>query len=149
MTLATAERWCAVPNGVDLILADHEAVKDLFSQFDETHDERLVSRVIDALKAHDGAEQAALYPMAWNILNDPSLNQRCEVAHSRITAQIETVAILEGELQIAAFQALRDLVIEHLDDEERTMLAALSETANPQQLDVLGARILRAKQYAG
>ena len=138
-----------MPNGVDLILADHEVLKGLFSQFDETHDVRLIGQVTAALKALDDAEHAALYPMAWNILTDPNLNQRCEIAHSRIRDQIDVVVLLHGEPLIAAFRVLRDLVIEHVADEDGNMLAALSERASPQQLDVLGARILRAKQHVG
>lgn len=137
-----------MPNGVDLILADHQAVRGLFAQFDETGNASSMREAFRALTAHDDAEHAALYPMAWTILGDPILNQRCQVAHSRMRTKIEAMLLLQGERLIDEFRVLRDLVTEHFDDEERNMLAALSERASPQQLDVLGARILRARHFS-
>ncbi|MEY2554080.1 MAG: hypothetical protein QOC57_1940 [Ilumatobacteraceae bacterium] len=138
-----------MPKGIDLILADHATVKALFAEFDKTGEAGLIGQVIDALKAHDDAEHAALYPMAWSILNDGKLSQRCEIAHSRVKQQIELITGLEGQPLIDGFRVLRDLVLDHSADEVKHVLTAMAERETEQELDVLGARILRAKQRGG
>ena len=131
-------------NGIDLILADHQTVRGMFDQFDASHDVGLIRQVIDVLRAHDDVEQAALYPMVWTILGDGNLSQRYEIAHSRMRTQIDLISTVTGPPLIDAFRALRELATDHMAEEERDVLSVLSERANTQQLEVLGARILRA-----
>jgi predicted outer membrane lipoprotein len=138
-----------MPNGIDLILADHEMVKDLFARFDETRDGTIVGQVIDALTAHDQAEHAALYPLAALVGADAALLQRCELAHSLVKKQFDVITALEGAPLVDAFAVLRALVTEHVTDEERNLLPAIAAQASEQQLEGLGARILQAKQRVG
>jgi hemerythrin superfamily protein len=138
-----------MPNGIDLLLADHQLVNELFGEFDAKHDGATVGLIIAALKAHDEAEQAALYPFAADVLSDVALIERSSVAHSMVKKQIDMIAALEGEPLVAAVGVLRQLVTEHVEDEEQNLLPALAEVATPQQLEALGARILQAKQRGG
>jgi hypothetical protein len=138
-----------MPNGIDLLLADHQIVADLFAEFDESFDATVIGRVIDALTAHDAAEQAALYPFAASVLDDPDVIQRSETAHSLIKHQFDLIASLEGPPLVDAFAALRTLVTQHVADEEEHLFPALAERATAQQLEALGARILQAKQRGG
>jgi hemerythrin superfamily protein len=138
-----------MPNGIDLILADHEMVNALFAEFDAKQDGATIGLVIAALKAHDEAEQAALYPMAGMLLGDLDLIQRVEAAHSVIKKQFDLIATLEGEPLVLAFKELQQLVTEHVADEEKNVLLAMAEVATAQQLEALGARILQAKQRGG
>ena len=138
-----------MPSGIDLILADHEMVNELFAEFETKQDGATVGLIIAALKAHDEAEQAALYPFASSVLADVALLQRSAVAHSMVKKQFDAMAALEGAPLIAACSVLRELVTEHVDDEESKLLPALAEVATPQQLEALGARILQAKQRGG
>ena len=135
-----------MPNGIDLILSDHQTVKGLFDEFDQTHEAGLIGQVIGALKAHDDAEHAALYPMAWTIIGDGQLQQRCEIAHSRVKQQIESISGLEGQPLLDGFRELRRLVFDHVEDEEQNLLPALARPGTVQQLEILGARILHSKQ---
>ncbi|MCU1398700.1 MAG: hypothetical protein JWN62_1809 [Acidimicrobiales bacterium] len=138
-----------MPNGIDLILADHRKVEALFAAFAETADAGTIGLVIDALTAHDEAEQAALYPLAGAVLADPKMIERAGVAHSQVKKQIDVIKALEGQPLIDAFTVLHTIVASHVADEERTLLPALAEKASPQQLEGLGARILQAKQRVG
>jgi len=138
-----------MPSGIDLILADHEMVNELFAEFDANQDAATIGLVIAALKAHDEAEQAALYPMVGTLLGDLDLVQRSETAHSMIKKQFDLIATLEGPPLVAAFKELQQLVTAHVADEEKNLLPKLAETATPQQLEALGARILQAKQRGG
>ena len=138
-----------MPNGIDLILADHRRVHELFSQFAETHDGTLIGQVVDALHAHDGAEHAALYPLVEGLLHDDELAERLAAANSHIKKQIDLLVTLEGSPLIDAFLRLQTLVADHVNDEEKHVLPVLRERATPQQLETLGARISQAKQRVG
>jgi len=138
-----------MPAGIDLILADHEMVNALFDEFATKQDGATVGLIIAALTAHDEAEQAALYPFAGLVLGDPGLVERSANAHSLVKKQFDAIAALEGPPLTAAVEVLRELVAEHVADEETNLLPALAERATPLQLDALGARLLQAKQRGG
>ena len=138
-----------MPNGIDLILADHRSVDALFARFNDTADGTVIGQVICELKAHDDAEQAALYPMVGKILSDADMIMRSSAAHSAVKKQIDVVTTLEGPPLVEAFKVLRTIVQKHVADEEKNILPALGEAATPHQLEELGARILQAKQRVG
>ena len=138
-----------MPNGIDLILADHRFVDELFAAFAQSGEGPAVGQVIDALTAHDEAEHAALYPLASEVLRNAAAFERWEAAHAALKTQLDHVKAQEGAALVVAVDVLRALVEEHVRDEEKNLLPALREKATPQQLDALGARILQAKQRGG
>ena len=138
-----------MPDGIDLILADHERVNALFALFESTQDGAIIAQVMDALTAHDDAEQAALYPLAANVLGDTALMARWLGAHSRVKLQMDLIRHLEGPPLVAAFRTLEELIARHVQDEEQNLLPALRERATPGQLDGLAAHIEQAKQRGG
>jgi hypothetical protein len=138
-----------MPNGIELIIADHERVNELFSRFADSSDSTIVGQVVNLLVDHDSAEQAALYPLAGVVLADAALIARAEAAHSLVKKQIDLLMGLEGPPLVQAFAELRALVAAHVEDEQTNLLPALQGAATPQQLDGLGARILQAKQRVG
>jgi hemerythrin superfamily protein len=138
-----------MPNGIDLILADHRTVEALFARFAETGDGTIIGQVIDALSAHDDAEHAALYPLAGQVLGDAALIERWAQAHSAVKKQVDHLKSLEGAPLADAFDGLRLLVQDHVADEEKNLLPVLGDQATTQQLDGLAARIRHAKQRGG
>jgi hypothetical protein len=138
-----------MPDGIDLILADHQVVAALFDELDATGDAGLVGVIVDQLAAHDDAEHAALYPLATIVLDDESLLDAALAAHAAVKRQIDTMRSQEGEPFLAAARALRALVDDHVAQEERHLLPALRKAATDRQLDELGGRILQAKQRVG
>jgi len=136
-------------NGIDLILADHERVSMLFARFDATGDATLIGQIVDALVAHDQAEHAALYPLAGELLGDADAIERYARQHSAVKKAIEHLEGLEGPPLVEAVDALRNLVEEHVGEEEADLLPALTKAASIAQLDGLGARILQNKQRVG
>jgi hemerythrin superfamily protein len=138
-----------MPNGVDLILADHERVDTLFTQFNKTGDGIWVGQILDALTAHDGAEHAALYPFADAVLDDPDLLERLNAAHTQVNALMEHVRGQEGTALIEAIGQLQVAVTNHVGDEETHLLPALQRKVTPAQLEMLGARIEQNKQRVG
>ena len=138
-----------MPNGIDLILADHELVASLFDEFERTGDAGLVGQIIDQLAGHDDAEHGALYPLAAIVLDDADLLDRSLAAHAAVKQQIDHLKAQEGPPFVDAAAVLRSLVEDHVADEEKNRLPALRQAATDRQLDELGARILQAKQRVG
>jgi hypothetical protein len=138
-----------MPDGIDLILADHQVVASLFDAFESTGQAALIGQVVDQLAAHDDAEQQALYPLAALVLDDAALLDRSLVAHAAVKRQIDHLLAQEGQPFIEGAAVLRALVEEHVADEEQHLLPALREAATERQLDELGGRILQVKQRVG
>jgi len=138
-----------MPNGIDLILADHERVASLFDEFGRSGDAGLVGQIIDQLAGHDDAEHAALYPLAAIVLDDADLLDRSLAAHAAVKQQIDQLKAQEGPPFVDAVAVLRALVEDHVADEEKNLLPALRQAATDRQLDELGGRILQAKQRVG
>jgi hemerythrin superfamily protein len=138
-----------MPNGIDLILADHRNVEALFDAFDDSNDAGLIGQVVDMLRAHDDAEHGALYPFALDLLGGGAVFDRSLAAHSAVKQQIDHLEVQEGQPLVDSFGVLRRLVADHVQDEEENLLPALAEQASDADLDTLGARILQAKQRGG
>ena len=138
-----------MPNGIDLIVADHQRVSELFALFDSTGNATIIGEIVDVLKAHDDAEHAALYPFAGSLLDDDNMVERSAAAHSAVKKQIDALTVLEGAPLVAAVSGLRKIVDKHVADEEKNLFPRLSAAATAQQLDALGARIMQAKQRGG
>jgi len=136
-------------DGIDLIILDHERVRDLFASFEDTGDAVYVGQILDALVAHDDAEQAALYPLAGHMLGDVSLIARSAAAHSLIKQQMDLIRSLEGPPLVAAVKQLKQLVTTHANEEETKLLPALRDKATAAQLEGLAARIEQVKQRVG
>lgn len=138
-----------MPNGIDLIIADHERVDALFTEFAETGEPTLVGRIVDALAAHDQAEHSALYPLAGHVLGDAGLIERSAAAHSGVKQLVDRLTQLEGAPLTEAVADLAEAVRLHVQDEERTLLPALATACSPAQLEGLGARLEHTKQRVG
>jgi hemerythrin superfamily protein len=138
-----------MPDGIDLLLADHALVDELFSTFDKTGDATVIGQILDALTAHDDAEHAALYPLAGRALGDKTLIEAMSAAHSEVKKQMEHLRGLEGPALVDAVKGLQKLVQQHVADEEKRLFPALRRQSTDAQLATLGARILDCKQRVG
>jgi hemerythrin superfamily protein len=138
-----------MPNGIDLILADHQLVDRLFKDFARTGDGTIIGQIVGHLTAHDEAEHSALYPLIGEVLGDAAAIERAAAAHSAVKQQIDRLKFLEGQPLSHAVEALRELVDAHVADEEKRLLPKLAKAATPEQLDWLGAHIEQTKQRVG
>jgi len=136
-------------DGIDLILADHHWVDELFVSFAASGDPTVVGQIFDALAAHDDAEHAALYPLAGTLLGDLGMLERFSAAHSAVKQQIDRIKHTEGAALVAGVTQLKKLVDAHVRDEETKLLPKIRDAATPLQLEELGARIQATKQRVG
>jgi hemerythrin superfamily protein len=138
-----------VTTGIDLILADHRLVEELFADYQRSGDASVVGQIFDALTMHDEAEAHALYPLARAVLDDEALVDRAYMEHSELKMLIERARALEGAPLAAAIEQIQQTVETHVAEEEKGMLAKLGKKATPAQLDGLAARIEQIKQRVG
>ena len=138
-----------MPNGIDLVLADHRTVEALFAQFKKTSLGSYAGMIFDSLAAHDDAENGALYPLALGLLADAELLDRAETAHSTVKKLIDQAKNLEGAPLVDLMATLEAAVAEHVEDEEKNLLPALQAAATPAQLEGLAARWNQIKQRVG
>lgn len=136
-------------NGIDLVLADHERMNEMFAEFASTREPDVVGRILQMLTDHDQAEHATLYPLAQAVLDDEDLIERSLVAHSSVKMAMDHLRQLEGEALVTAVGLLQGLVETHMAEEEGTLLPALADHATAAQLDGLAARFEQAKQRVG
>ena len=82
----TRQPWpggVSMPNGIDLILADHRAVDVAVRRVRRDADGAVIGQIVDMLTAHDDAEHGALYPFAADLLGDADAPRPVLAAHTR------------------------------------------------------------------
>jgi hemerythrin superfamily protein len=134
---------------IALVLADHRRVERLFADVHTTEEGGCIGQILDALTAHDAAEQSALYPLAVALLGDDPVVPGALDAHSEVKAQMERLRSLEGAPLLEGVAELEALVTAHVAEEEEQLLPSLESLATPAQLDGLAARWEQAKQRVG
>ena len=141
-----------MPNGIDLILADHERVNELFAEFDSKQDGSTIGLVIAALKAHDEAEQAALYPMAGTLLGAAVTAMIITGGSAILRAYFETVTgrvvtadyrlpvlrLASDPLSDEAVEVRKDDIVSYVESEVSPMPPGLLDTLTREEiLDLL------------
>lgn len=135
-------------NGIDLVRAEHERVRELFGRFNATLDSTLVGQTLGALRAREEAEHSALYALAARLVDDQALMDRLNAAYAAVKRQMDVVSALQGAPVVNAFQTLQAFVGDYAKVEETKLLPRLIEHATPEQLEGLAAQILQVKQRA-
>jgi hemerythrin superfamily protein len=136
-------------NGIDLVMAEHRTVEELFAEFNSTRRGHVAAKIFDALAAHDDAENGALYPLALGVLGDATLLERSEQAHSDVKKLIDAAKFVEGAPLAEIMVLLEAAVTAHVQDEERNLLPKLQQAATPQQLEGLASRWMQIQQRTG
>ncbi len=137
-----------MPNGIDLVRAEHERVRELFVRFNATLDSTLVGQTLGALRAREEAEHSALYALAHRLVDDPALMDRLAAAYSAVKRQMDVVSGLNGAPVVNAFQTLQAFVGDYAKVEETKLLPRLVEHATPEQLEGMATQILQVKERA-
>jgi hemerythrin-like domain-containing protein len=139
----------APKDAIALLKADHEAVSQLFAEFEKTRSvpdkKALVAEICTALNLHAQIEEEIFYPAVKAALKDKMLVPEATVEHGGVRdliAQLEGVEP-DGEMYDAKVKVLSEYVKHHVKEEQNEMLAK----AKASSLDMveLGARMARRK----
>jgi iron-sulfur cluster repair protein YtfE (RIC family) len=133
-------------DAIAMLTADHRQVLALFQQYDDTPDPYLkqiiAEHVFAELTLHTLLEETVFYPAVAEQA-DAEGKQLVEEAlqdHQEVKARIETLQEIDDDAAFeAGFQALRDHVDQHVEDEETAMfpLAAQVLATHLEEVTVL------------
>jgi hemerythrin superfamily protein len=144
----------ASADAIELILADHRGVEQLFHQLNAatTPQTRLEigDRIICELSIHAAAEEQILYPAARRILGEGELVDHAIDEHDelkRVLADLDGAAP-DDDRFTAGFREAERLVTDHVAEEERDLLPRLKNEGDPHQLQKLGQALELAKKAA-
>ena len=136
-------------DAIALLEADHEAVSQLFAEFEKTRSvtnkKALVAEICTALSVHAQIEEEIFYPAFKAALKDKLLVPEATVEHAGVKgliAQLEGVEP-DGELYDAKVKVLSEYVKHHVKEEQNEMF--VKAKASSLDLVELGARMAARK----
>lgn len=139
----------APKDAIALLKADHEAVSQLFAEFEKTRSasnkQALVTKICTALTVHAQIEEEIFYPAVKTALKDKLLVPEATVEHAGVKdliAQLEG-ATPDGEMYDAKVKVLSEYVKHHVKEEQTEMFTKAK--ASSLDLVELGARMATRK----
>ena len=135
----------APKDAIALLKADHEAVSQLFSEFEKSRSvpnkKALVAEICIALSVHAQIEEEIFYPAVKAALKDKLLVPEATVEHAGMKQLIGQLQGIEpdGEMYDARVKVLSEYVKHHVKEEQNEMFPK----AKASSLDMveLGARM--------
>ena len=139
----------APKDAIALLKADHEAVSQLFAEYEKTRSvpnkKSLVSEICTALSVHAQIEEEIFYPAVKTALKDKVLVPEATVEHAGVKDLIAQLKGVEpdGEMYDAKVKVLSEYVKHHVKEEQNEMFPK----AKASSLDMveLGARMAARK----
>ena len=138
-------------NVISMLTEDHKVVEALMSSYDGADGERrdrLVHEIIESLTKHTRIEEQILYPfIRAEVPDGDELMDEAEQEHQEAKDEIAKLSDLSPDDPAfeEAFQALRDGVRHHVEEEETEVFPKLTEATDEATLVELGARLAQAK----
>jgi hemerythrin-like domain-containing protein len=136
-------------DAITLLREDHDAVSDLFAEYEETHSaptrKALVAEICTALSVHAQIEEEIFYPAVKRALKDKLLVPEATVEHAGmkdLIAQLQDVEP-DGEMYDAKVQVLSEYVKHHVK-EEQTEMFPKAQSSSLDLMD-LGAQLAARK----
>lgn len=145
------------PNAVDLILEQHETIRELFTTFESLSDrpskrkDDTVREIITVLSKHANVEEMLFYPTAMEVV--PELQEHVEEdmeEHRLVELALLQLDHLSSESDRfdAKVRVVVENVREHLEEEEQELLPRIREEMDEDDLRQLGAAMLTAWETA-
>ena len=148
-TTASDNAKPAPKDAIALLKADHEAVSQLFSEYEKTRSvpnkKALVAEICTALSVHAQIEEEIFYPAVKAALKDKLLVPEATVEHASVKDLITQLEGVEpdGEMYDAKVKVLSEYVKHHVK-EEQTEMFPKAKASSLDMLD-LGARMAARK----
>lgn len=144
--MATKIEAAAAPgDGLALLRYEHRALDGLFGQFALRKDEALARRICAEVIQHSRLEEDAVYPEAFEIADVLDRSRKAMADHGRMAELVESISgLTAGEALNQQMQELRDLVDQHVREEEEAIFPALRKLSKSSLAD-LAAKLTTAK----
>lgn len=140
-------------NVIDLLMRDHERVRELFESYASLPEEdgparrRLVERLHQELEDHAGVEEQLFYPevdaRAGEDLESAAIVRGAYEEHRTMKSLLADIADLEPDDETfgTKLKALQAVVEEHVQEEESTLLPQAKRLLTPGELERLGDEV--------
>ena len=126
-TTHAAKTPAAAKDAIALLKADHEAVSQLFAEYEKTRSpinkKALVAEICIALSVHAQIEEEVFYPAVKAALKDKVMVPEAKVEHAGIKDLIAQLkgAEPDGEAYDAKVKVLSEYVKHHVKEEQNEM----------------------------
>jgi len=149
-TAAAAKPSVKAKDAIALLKADHEAVSQLFEEFEKTRSaankKAIVAEICTALSVHAQIEEEIFYPAFQAALKDKLLVPEATVEHAGVKSLIAQLEGVEpdGEMYNAKVKVLSEYVKHHVKEEQNEMFPKAKDAASLDMVE-LGARMAARK----
>jgi hemerythrin superfamily protein len=135
-------------NAIDLLKQQHREVEKLFGKFEAASEgaektrERLCQEIGDALAIHAEIEEKIFYPESKQENNEELLRESVE---EHLAVKRELADIMKSDLDDPQFDAkmkvVKELVMHHVEEEEKELFPLVSKSCSDEELDDMGTRM--------
>jgi hemerythrin-like domain-containing protein len=140
-----------------LLKQDHEKVKELLSQLEETTSrgvkrrQELLNKIADEVRLHAHVEETLFYPAfrdAGSTNEDEKIFLEAAEEHRLVHEMLPEIEDTDPatELFSARAKVLKDLIEHHAEEEEKEMFKRARELMSAEERKALGERIEERKQ---
>ena len=132
---------------LQVIDEEHTAIKQLFNTLrDDPSD---INELIKFLVSHEVAEETVPFPIARKLPDGDRIVDARIDEQSTAEEELDRIESLDNpEDRKAALKKLEQSVIDHAEEEERTVYALLKEHCTKAQLEEMGEKFLKVKAIA-
>ncbi|HVJ17612.1 MAG TPA: hemerythrin domain-containing protein [Polyangiaceae bacterium] len=133
-------------NALELLNSQHEEVKALFEEIEETDDPEdkagLFEELAASIAAHATIEEKIFYPAAYANATKELLSEAVEehLAAKRILADLLKMSVEDGQFH-AKLKVLKDELEHHIEEEEGELFPKVREELDAAKLEALGAQM--------
>lgn len=132
-------------DALDLLQADHDKVRDLFSQYEEASDQqtrrKIAEKAFVELEVHAQVEEHVFYPALQEEADEEGKKLVAESLkeHQMVTSLIQELRELDQDDETFddKFQELMEMVEHHVEEEENEMFPKAEEQLEEEMEDLM------------
>jgi hemerythrin superfamily protein len=137
-------------NALKLLKQDHDKVKDIFDQFEDSEDKdekvKLAREAIEELKIHDAIEEEIFYPKVREAMKEEEIMDEADEEHHLVRIAVAEISQMDDddERLEAKFTVLCEMVRHHIKEEEDEMFPNIRKS--DVDLAALGEELMARKE---
>ncbi len=139
---------------VDLLLAQHEQVRELFSQLEQASGETrrdAFDQVVRLLAVHETAEEEVVYPAVRRMVDDGDTLADARTAEEAkakdALSELEKLGVDHPDFD-SKLDSVKQVVLVHAENEEREVFPELRQSHNQEQLETMARGVQAAESLA-
>jgi hemerythrin superfamily protein len=150
MSTSTKTQTAGTSSVTDMLRQDHQNVKDLFQEFEQTEDakakQQIAKTAMTELDVHSKLEEELIYPAIRDAVDDDELMDEALEEHQAVHGLIKELKKMKrhDEQYDSKFRELVDNVNHHIEEEESKMLPEAEDSEI--DWDTLSSQVMKRKE---